>query len=251
MKKTLLVLLLAGLLLISATACSGDDKNNTNKGTETESVTGTETGKDPLGGDSTDTDTDTETETKAPDLTEDPADFTEASLEIIVIVDKATLRNAPSTADSTYLNSIKKDYVLTVTGESNNWYRVTEADYDTPCYISKKVARDKAVVDAFVDGDPVNVKMTGISVGNEAEKINVRTYPSSDSNLNDAVVVGTITEGTVVVRIAESDGWSKILFQGKDDTEPKAYYVSSDFFTVVEENTDTDTDTATETTAEA
>lgn len=237
MKKTIFALLLAGLLLVSATACSSCGDTESGSGTETETR---ETGKDPLStGDPSDTNEETEPDVN---IDENEADFTDVSKEIYVFAAQANIRSTPAVlaGNKNHVTTAYQGDILNVTGEGTNWYRIELEDQDKPCYISKSVVGDKSVLDAFADGDPETVVMCGVNKNNKDERVNFRSFPSSDSEYS---ICGQLAEGDIVTRVAESDGWSKILYQAKGDEEPKPYFVRSSYLAPMEETTGTETET--------
>ncbi len=234
MKKTLLVLLLAGLLLVSFTACGGEGNGN-----ETDSASNETASGDPLGSESDDDTSDTgddsesESDSTVTDIDQTEADFTDKSMEICVYKQLATVRKAPSVNTDTYVTTASRGDVFTVTGESTYWYRVSVIDAETEepatYYLAKTVAGDKAVLDAFVDGDPTSVTTTG--------DVFLRLFPSAEDDSTKTASRVSLPKGTTVTRVSESNGWSKVLYKNTVDGDEaeEYYYINSTFLT---ENTE-------------
>lgn len=267
MKKNLLVILVAGLLLLSATACKKDPENpeDTNSIDTTETTGGyigveTDTDGNPTTTPDTPDDTDAP-ETDAFDPSEDNAVFTDTTMEIVVVSSVATVRTDTQVESGTEIGWPKEGKVLTVTGVSENWYRIIYPvnGEDQTCYIAKSVAGDTAIFDTFTEiegGELVEVTAP--------LSLNVRSYPSAD--YSDKVSVrGNLAKGAQVTRVAVSENWSRILYEvtletetnedGTPATEVKEYYVSNKYIQPVETTTGDDTaeetETATETVTEA
>ncbi len=245
MKKKLLVILAASLLLLSAAACSKknpeqpDDSADTKDPNESYIVI---YGTDENGNTVTHHEPVTkEPETEEFDPTEENPTFTDISKKIVVFANAATVRSATVVAENNVVGWPTENTVLDVTGESENWYRITYNEQT--CYIAKAVAGgDPATLDAF----------TAIEGGEEvvvtASAVNVRSYPTS---LSDYTKRGTLAKDTVVTRVAISENWSRILYEVKSETETdadgnpkveiKQYYVSNDYIAPVNAETGADT----------
>ncbi len=246
MNKKLLVILCAGLLLISAVACS----NDTPKETETDAATGTgpvesyiNIGTDESGNTVTspvgpDTAAPAETEF---DPTEQNPTFTDAQKDIVVITAVATVRSSTQVNDATGIGWPKEGTVLTITGESENWYRIKYNGEDA--YIAKSVVDDASALEGFT---PVENEQITIASGFEGGAVNVRSYPSTAS---DKSIRGTLKDGATVTRVAVGEKWSIILFEVVSETETdaegnaakvqKKYYISNDC--ILSETADSET----------
>ncbi len=240
MKKRVLIALFAALLLVSAAACKDDSGKN-------DETTGTETGtKDPNesyivipGTDSNGNDVtyiEPVTNKEPTDTTFDPTEtnptFTDCSKTIVVVSSVATVRTATTLDASNAVGWPSEGRTLTVTGESDNWYRITYKvnDKDTTCYIAKTVADDAAALEGFT---AVNEE---VIVATDA--VNVRSYPSVEHELS---IRGVLHKGDKVTRVGVSDKWSKIRYELVSETETdaegnpvkewKEYYISNDCLT--------------------
>ena len=199
MKKNLLIILAAGLLLLSATACNKDkEDDNETKGTPDAAET---TGSYFV----VETDTNGEPVTSADpdgdfDPSEDAPTFTDTTMEIVIISYTAQVRTSTKLTENNTVAWPAGGTVYTVTGVSENWYRVKYNDQD--CYIAKTVAADAAVLSTFtaIEGGEM------MEVIN-ADTLNVRSYPSADS---DKSIRGQIYRGDQVKRLAANDSWSLI-----------------------------------------
>ena len=249
MNKKLLVILAASLLLLSATACKkNNEEPDEPAGTRDPNesyivVPGTDADGNPV--------TYLEPVTKEPvteafDPSETDPTFTDVSKKIVVFANAATVRSATVVADNNVVGWPTENTVLDVTGESENWYRITYNEQT--CYIAKAVAGgDPATLEAF----------TAIEGGEEvivtASAVNVRSYPTS---LSEYTKRGTLAKDTVVTRVAVSENWSRILYEVKSETETdadgnpkveiKQYYVSNDYITPVNAETGAETTAAAE-----
>ncbi|MBO5510773.1 MAG: hypothetical protein J6B24_03475 [Clostridia bacterium] len=245
MNKKLLALLLAGLLVASVTACTkpgtGDDTTDSGNTPEDSYIV---IGTDENGNDVTDIPTQ-EPVTDPFDPSETDPTFVDVTKKVVVFTYTATVRSSTVIAENNGVGWPSEGKILDVTGESENWYRITYPvdGEDKECYIAKTVAADAAALEGYTDVEE-EVEIT-------VEAVNVRSYPSTASNLS---VRGSLKKGTKVTRVAVSEKWSRIFFEVVSETETdaegnakveiKQYYVSNDCLKVVE-------DTTTEATTEA
>ena len=245
MNKKLLALLLAGLLVASVTACTkpgtGDDTTDSGNTPEDSYIV---IGTDENGNDVTDIPTQ-EPVTDPFDPSETDPTFVDVTKKVVVFTYTATVRSSTVIAENNGVGWPSEGKILDITGESENWYRITYPvdGEDKECYIAKTVAADAAALEGYTDVEE-EVEIT-------VEAVNVRSYPSTASNLS---VRGSLKKGTKVTRVAVSEKWSRIFFEVVSETETdaegnakveiKQYYVSNDCLKVVE-------DTTTEATTEA
>ena len=241
MNKKLIALLLAGLLVASVTACTkpGPGNETTDSGNNPEDsyiVIGT----DENGNDVTEIQN-PEPETDPFDPSETNPTFVDVTKKVVVFASVATVRTSTVLADNNAVGWPSEGKILDVTGESDNWYRVTYSvdGENKDCYIAKTVAADVAATEGFTDVEE-EVEIT-------VEAVNVRSYPSTASELS---IRGSLKKGTKVTRVAVGEKWSRIFFEVVSETETdaegnakveiKQYYVSNDCLKVVE-NTTADT----------
>ena len=245
MNKKLLTLLLAGLLVASMAACTPNKPNDdtTDSGNTPEDsyiVIGT----DENGNDVTEIPSQ-EPETDPFDPSETNPTFVDVTKKVVVFAGVATVRTSTVLADNNAVGWPSEGKLLDVTGESENWYRITYSvdGEDKECYIAKTVAADASALDGYTDVEE-EVEIT-------VDAVNVRSYPSTASNLS---VRGSLKKGAKVTRVAISEKWSRILFEVVSETETdaegnakveiKQYYVSNDCLKVVETATESTTEAA-------
>lgn len=244
MNKKLLAILTAALLLLSATACNGNSNEGTTTGsTDTKDPEGSYivVGTDEQGNPVTSVTPNTqEPDTEGFDPSEEDPQFTDVTMKVVVISSVATVRTSTQIVDNNAVGWPAEGKQLDVTGESANWYRITYnvSGEDQVCYIAKTVAADAAVLDGFTDLE--NQEEVEIAV----DAVNVRSYPSTDSNLS---IRGSLKLGDKVVRVAVNDKWSRILYEVTSETETdesgnpkkeiKQYYVSNDCLKTTTETT--------------
>ena len=244
MNKKLLALLLAGLLVASVTACTkpgntDDTTDDTNNSDDSYIVVGT----DENGNDVTEVPT-KEPVTEAFDPSETDPVFVDVTKKVVVFAGVATVRTSTVLAENNAVGWPSEGKLLDVTGESDNWYRITYTvdGEDKECYIAKTVAADAAALDGFTDVEEEKVEII-------VDAVNVRSYPSAASTLS---VRGSLKKGTQVTRVAVSENWSRIIYEMVSETETdaegnakveiKQYYVSNDCLKVVEAATEAPTE---------
>lgn len=232
MNKKLLVLLFAGLLLVSAAACSNNNTEVEGSGTEGETIV------DPFNHDTTPVviGTDTNGEditiyepvTQAPEVdnTSEPnAVFTDINKKIYIWTGVATVRTDTIISDDTGCAWPKEGTTFDATGESKNWYRINYGG--KVCYISKNVVCDASLLDGFRTVDET------IEIDSN---VNVRSIPSTASEKS---IRGVLKKGDKVKRVGVGDKWSMIEYEvvsetetdastGKAKVEIKRYYISND-----------------------
>lgn len=238
MNKKLLTLLLAGLLVASMAACTPNKPNDdtTDSGNTPEDsyiVIGT----DENGNDVTEIPSQ-EPETDPFDPSETNPTFVDVTKKVVVFAGVATVRTSTVLAENNAVGWPSEGKLLDVTGESENWYRITYSvdGEDKECYIAKTVAADASALDGYTDVEE--------EVEIIVDAVNVRSYPSTASNLS---VRGSLKKGAKVTRVAVSEKWSRIFFEVVSETETdaegnakveiKQYYVSNDCLKVVEATT--------------
>lgn len=245
MNKKLLTLLLAGLLVASMAACTPNKPNDdtTDSGNTPEDsyiVIGT----DENGNDVTEIPSQ-EPVTDPFDPSESDPTFVDVTKKVVVFTYTATVRSSTVIAENNGVGWPSEGKILDVTGESENWYRITYSvdGEDKECYIAKTVAADASALDGYTDVEE--------EVEIIVDAVNVRSYPSTASNLS---VRGSLKKGAKVTRVAVSEKWSRIFFEVVSETETdaegnakveiKQYYVSNDCLKVVEGATESTTEAA-------
>lgn len=257
MKKKLLVVLLASILLVSAVACgnegagdetsAGDDTSIQVPGTDA-AVPGTEAVTN--GNGTAETNKTTETQKPSnPDYNEENPTFKDVNKTLYVWYGKATIRTSTNADDDE--NAIGwpvEGTLLTATGESEKWYRIQYKEQT--CYISKTVVGDNAKIAEMTEVNE-EIEISG--------DVNVRTYPSTDGG--DLTKRGLLKKGAKVTRVAKGEEWSCILFtvesetettaDGKPKTEEKRYFIFNECIKNDAETTAAETTVATEAATEA
>jgi SH3-like domain-containing protein len=245
MNKKLFALLLAGLLVASMTACNNTNPNDdTTESGNTPEDSYIVIGTDENGNDVTEIPS-KEPETEAFDPSETNPTFVDVTKKVVVFAGVATVRTSTVLAENNAVGWPSEGKLLDVTGESENWYRITYPvdGENKECYIAKTVAADASALDGFTAVEE-EVEIT-------VDAVNVRSYPSAASTLS---VRGSLKKGTKVTRVAVSENWSRILFEVVSETETdaegnakveiKEYYVSNDCLKVVEAATESTTEAA-------
>lgn len=217
MNKKMLAILIAGLTLLSVSlaGCSkdADDETGTETGTGSEITTGTasdvvtntpyESGNQDDPGTSP-----SEVVTSAPKedetLEEDPT-FTDVDKQVYVYKAQINIRSKTNLGESSICGYAAEGDLLTVTGESQKWYRIKYGEQT--CYISKSVACDKALIDAFTAVDNETATISG--------NVYVRTAPLSDTDStkdNDQTI---LKKGETVTLTGVTDKWARISYNGQ------------------------------------
>ncbi len=227
MNKKIFAILVSGLVLLSAVACGSDEDTET---TGSESTSDTES-HIIINGSDTDSDTtsDPESETEDPNIdpTEENPVFTDKSMKVVVITWNANIRSQTNLSEGSIAGGAKEGDILTVTGESTNWYRLEDN-----LFIAKSVVADAAGLEGFTEVNE-QVVITGGSV-------NLRSYPSSDS---DNSIRGSLVEGTVLTRVAVGESWSRVKYEitnADGVKEEKEYYIYNKYIKTASE-TDSET----------
>lgn len=238
MNKRIFAIILAGLLLLSATACNPNDNGDGTTADSTKSpvVDGTSA---PTYTTETDADgniiTVLEESTKAPNgststetdnVSEENPTWKDIDTTVYVATE-SNLRSNTVVEDSSKVSEVEAGTTLTATGESDNWYRVTYNE--KTLYIAKSVAIDKATLDSFTAIDD-EVIVTA------EESLYVRLLPNKLSK-----AVGVVYKNDKLTRVAVGEKWSRIVYGEGEDA--KEYYVSNSYIK--------STTPATETTATA
>ncbi|MBQ9162539.1 MAG: SH3 domain-containing protein [Clostridia bacterium] len=234
MKKRLFALILAGLLLLTATACSSDGDGNetttggTNPIVQTSPIVNV---TDDNGNPVTDDNGNPVTEQQGDDEVDD-SEFESFSGTIYVGMG-ANIRKEPS-VDSKKVGSAAAGDTFKATAENGDWYKIT-VDGET-CYITKQAAIDKAVMDSFEEIDDEVVVTAEVS-------LNLRVLPSSKAKL-----ITSVSNSTKLKRLAVGDGWSLVLYTDKNGKTTECY-LSNKYIKSLSESATTAETTAEETTA--
>ncbi len=208
MNKKLIALLAAALLLLSVAACSDKDDDKDNN-------------KRPLGtlgdineSENNDTDETEGDETSAPDEL-NPV-FVEKSMTVVVLPERATIRNAPDKNGDSEVAWPAEGTELTVTGESEQWYRLSYGGEVR--YIRKSVVGDAALLTGFTDiADTVTVNVDS----------NMRSFPLVTSYTFRV----SVKTGVELERVAVGAEWSIVKYtvtvetESGSEEEVKTFYI--------------------------
>ncbi|MBE6694802.1 MAG: hypothetical protein E7589_08560 [Ruminococcaceae bacterium] len=208
MKKRLFALILAGLLLLTATACSGGEGDETTTGdsnpiVQTNPIVNV---TDDNGNPVTDDNGNPVTEQQGGEEVDD-SEFESFSGTIYVGMG-ANIRKEPS-VDSKKVGSADAGDTFKATAQNGDWYKIT-VDGET-CYITKQAAIDKAVMDSFEEIDDEVVVTAEVS-------LNLRVLPSSKAKL-----ITSVSNSTKLKRLAVGDGWSLVLYTDKNGKTTECY----------------------------
>ena len=130
----------------------------------------------------------------------------------IVTATSLNVRSGPSTSNGV-IGSLKQNDKVEVISESNGWSKIKfngKEGYVSSTYL--KDSDDGNTGGGSENPNPSNNKIV------TATSLNVRSGPSTSSSK-----IGALRQNEVVEVISESNGWSKIKFNGKEG------YVSSDY----------------------
>lgn len=230
MNKKFLALLTAALVLLCTVACT----NNTNTPEETlPPFSGeTESGTEAQG-----TTAETTAETTIPDEI-DPT-FADVSLKVVVLPERATIRNAPDKSTGSEVAWPAEGTELTVTGESEQWYRLSYGGEVR--YIRKSLVAPASALEGFTAINDTVVVNTNA---------NIRSYPLVDSY----TVRLSVKAGTELERVAVGAEWSRVKVtvtvegeSGQETQVVKEYYISN---SCIDAETVTSAETGTETVTE-
>ena len=129
-----------------------------------------------------------------------------------VLATSLNVRSGPSTSNS-IIGSLKQNDKVEVISESNGWSKIKfngKEGYVSSIYLKDSDSGNTG--GGSENPNPSNNKIV------TATSLNVRSGPSTSDS-----VIGSLRQNEVVEVISESNGWSKIKFNGKEG------YVSSDY----------------------
>ena len=130
----------------------------------------------------------------------------------VVTATSLNVRSGPSTSNSV-IGSLKQNDKVEVISESNGWSKIKFNGKEG--YVSSTYLKDSDGGNTGGGSENPNPSNNKIVT---ATSINVRSGPSTSSSK-----IGSLRQNEVVEVISESNGWSKIKFNGKEG------YVSSDY----------------------
>ncbi|SCH07312.1 SH3 domain-containing protein [Romboutsia sp. 1001713B170207_170306_H8] len=146
-----------------------------------------------------------------------------------VNTDSLNVRSGPSTSYS-IVGKINKGTKVEVISESNGWSKIVYNGKE--CYVSSRYLDEESYNSGNTDNEIITTKIVN------TDSLNVRSGPSTSYSK-----LGTLSKGSKVEVISESNGWSKIVYNGKEA------YVSSTYLsdnTSNDNNTGNDTNTSVE-----
>ena len=142
--------------------------------------------------------------------------FVEKSLKVVVLTPGANVRSAPNMITSTIVAQPAENDELTVTGESEQWYRIV---YDEEVrYIKKSIVAPASGLEGFTATSDTVVLSTNA---------NIRSYPLVDPYTARI----SLPAGTKLERVAVGSEWSRVkvtVTEKKGDEEvevEKEYYI--------------------------
>ncbi len=248
MNKKLLVMLVAALVLVSAASCG----KNRGKDNETLPPADEETTIDSTGDYIVVTGTDAEGNTTIETIPVEPETdrpietnptFVDKTLKVVVIANRGTVRKNPDMNEDSKIAWPAEGTELNVTGESNDWYRLSYGE--GVAYITKSIVADAAGLEGFTEVNET-VTVTG--------DVHVRSYPSADS---DYSIRGSFKSGATVTRVGIGEKWSRVLFTVSVETESgdkeevvKEYYINNNYIKTPETVAESTADSAAETNAD-
>ena len=179
----------------------------------------------------------TETETSIPDEV-DPT-FVDVSLKVVVLPERATIRKAPDKSTGSEIAWPAEGTELTVTGESEQWYRLSYGGEVR--YIRKSLVGPASALEGFTAiNDTVVVNIDS----------NIRSFPLKD----EYTWRTTVKAGTELERVAVGAEWSRVKItvtvegeSGQETQVVKEYYISN---SCIDAETVTSAETGAETTTE-
>ncbi|WP_270670894.1 SH3 domain-containing protein [Paraclostridium bifermentans] len=137
----------------------------------------------------------------------------------VVTATSLNVRSGPSTSNS-LIGSLKQNDKVEVISESNGWSKVKfsgKEGYVSSTYLKDSDGGNTGGGSENPNPNPSNNKIV------TATSLNVRSGPSTSNG-----VIGSLKQNDKVEVISESNGWSKIKFNGKEGYVSSAYLKDSD-----------------------
>ena len=138
--------------------------------------------------------------------------------------DDVNVRTQPST-DADVISSFDQGEEVTVTAETKNWYKIQKEDYSG--YVYKEGLSETAVEPKSAEERQKIMEEQGYTGDSSVDlEYDVRTYAesfplilSADANIRsipseDGTVVTTISNGTHITALGETERWYKIEYDG-------------------------------------
>ncbi len=141
-----------------------------------------------------------------------------------VSTDSLNVRSGPSTSYSV-LEKLKKGTKVSVISENNGWSKINYNGKEA--YVSSRYLSSISPNNNNDTSKPESIKETKEV---NTDSLNIRSGPGTNYSK-----IGTISKGSKVGVISESNGWSKINYNGKEA------YVSSKYLNSISPNNNNDT----------
>lgn len=222
MNKKFFALLIAALVLLCTVSCTDKNSGNADTLAPFESDDTAETVTDAQGN------VVTETEAYVPD--EVNPTFSDVSMKIVIVSPTATIRTAPDKNDASNAVAWPSERTeLTVTGESEQWYRLSYGGEVR--YIRKSVVAPASILEGFTDINDVVVVNTNA---------NIRSVPLKveDKTIEEYIIRFSIEQGTELERVAVGAEWSLVKVtvtvegeSGEETQVEKQYYINNSCIT--------------------
>lgn len=236
MKTKLFAVILAGLLLLTATACTGDGGDATDTSTDTTGTPIIQTNPvvtDKNGNTVTDTNGNAVTEAPNKNQEVENTEFNEFTGTVYVGIGVNIREQASATSNK--LGTAAVGTTFKATRENNKWYEITYEG--KTAYVSKNAVVDNAIIESM---EEINDKV----VVTAETSLNLRKIPSG---IGEASIVTAVNNSDVLNRIAVGDGWSKVLYTDKSGNTTECY-VSNTYIKSLNADATETTTTAPETT---
>ncbi|WP_438617153.1 SH3 domain-containing protein, partial [Paraclostridium sp.] len=152
-------------------------------------------------------------------VTPDPNPTPNPTKTKVVTATSLNVRSGPSTNNSV-IGSLKLNEKVEVISESNGWSKVKyngKEGYVSSTYLKDTDGGGSVTPDPNPTPDPIKTKVV------TATSLNVRSGPSTNSS-----VIGSLKLNEKVEVISESNGWSKVKYNGKEGYVSSTYLKDTD-----------------------
>lgn len=236
-KFRVLALLFAGSLALALTGCGKRIGQETEKESETVKITEPPTEREtqtekPTEAPETESETETETEPQILTAEEEKEQETEFSgTRTFYAADDINVRSEPSTDDDTnIISSFDQGEKVTVSGETKNWYKIEKDGYSG--YVHKEGLSEDEVEPKSDEERQRILEEQGYGSGSSPSasdvdaEYGVQMYADSfsvriktDANIRsvprtEGEIVGTVSSGSSVTALGETDRWYKVDYDG-------------------------------------
>lgn len=157
---------------------------------------------------------------------------TNKTIQKIVTANKLNVRSNPSTSSS-IISGLTKNTIVNVVETQSGWDKITSGNITG--WVSNSYLTNYTVNTTTNNNNATTVVSTEKTVVITANVLNVRNNPTTNSS-----VIGSLKYNTVVVAVAEENGWYKIKYnngyayissayaKGQDDLSSRGDYVRGD-----------------------